>query len=604
MNGSVLTLGDDVHELRKRLIQRLSIQYPLGQVAHQIGDGVQRILVMDTQIGALRQELSLKLVGVLTGSTLRGVVRIAEVRPFVRGFSQFFVTGHLLVLVSGERLAHGGIRPVELGGEGRQGHLYRDISHLAQPYQPGAALNKDTHSVYIACVFDQVSLPMPQHQLIFHLGRAHMDAYYPGDLALPVLSRRAGPAGAAPLAQRDDQLHFELALRVGVDDLMGNVPAWVIGMHTPQCTGNLLRRPRPRQKVVGKAPQRAIGMRLCKWARRPVPSFTRSLRGPEGVVAATAAPEYMADLAVVASEQSCHRALAESLLVQRSREAFFWLQVRVLSGHPCNLSGAQVLHFGVEAANIKESEMIFFSVLFNPDLNALRNIKLALENGFRVVVYINKVNNEFLDEIKNTDCVILGGNTNVGLGIAFYEFEEYLSIVGEDYYIYFDQDTVVNQQAWEFISNKYREYFSSKDVGMVFFGNNLKEYSNLVVSSGCLFSMNVINRIGRHAKDYFVEGVDYEFCLRLRSNGLNIKNVYLSSIDHNSLQDNFPLKIFGRQIFLRKYGSRLKDFNTSHKKLIVASITRADFYMAIIFLKSLVLFNVKEYVSRLFLRKD
>ena len=51
MNGSVLTLGDGLHELRKRLIGRSPIQCLPGPVVQQIGDGVQRILLMDTQIG-------------------------------------------------------------------------------------------------------------------------------------------------------------------------------------------------------------------------------------------------------------------------------------------------------------------------------------------------------------------------------------------------------------------------------------------------------------------------------------------------------------------------------------------------------------------------
>jgi len=123
-------------------------------------------------------------------------------------------------------------------------------------------------------------------------------------------------------------------------------------MHTPQCAGNLLRRPTPQQQIAYNAPQRALGMQLCKWPRRLASRFARSLRRHEGIaVAAAVTLEFAADGAGAAPEQPRHRALTEALLVQRrQRQAIFWLQVRVSGGHLCNLPGVQALHFGVETA--------------------------------------------------------------------------------------------------------------------------------------------------------------------------------------------------------------------------------------------------------------
>jgi len=202
MNGSVLTLGDGLHELRKRLIGRSPIQCLPGPVVQQIGDGVQRILLMDTQIGALGQELPQQPVGVLAACTLPGAVRVAEVHTHVRGLCQLPVTGHLLALVIGERLAHGSAHLVELGGEGRKSRFGCGIRHLAQQHQPGAALDKNSHCGLVACALDQIPLPMPRHQSVMNLGRSHMDADHLGNLSSPVLARRAGSAAAAPLAQQ------------------------------------------------------------------------------------------------------------------------------------------------------------------------------------------------------------------------------------------------------------------------------------------------------------------------------------------------------------------------------------------------------------------
>src|SRR5690606_12510277 len=116
--------------------------------------------------------------------------------------------------------------------------------------------------------------------------------------------------------------------------------------------------------------------------------------------------------------------------------------------------------------------------LFNPDANAIKNIILAGGLGFKSIVFINKVESEFLDKLKKLDVVILGNNSNVRLGVAFYELEMYLEEIGEEYFIYFDQDTVTTEETWGFISRTYFDIFSRKNTGMIFYGCNRVETSD------------------------------------------------------------------------------------------------------------------------------
>ncbi|MFC3852758.1 hypothetical protein ACFOSD_07925 [Salinispirillum marinum] len=247
--------------------------------------------------------------------------------------------------------------------------------------------------------------------------------------------------------------------------------------------------------------------------------------------------------------------------------------------------------------------MIFFSVLYNPDENAIKNIILANNAGLKSVVYLNQVNDQYLNRLPDLDVVMLGDNKNVGLGLAFYELEEYLAKTGDEHYVYFDQDTITTEETWELILRTYTEVNARENAGLIFYGKNVSERSDLVVSSGCLFSMAVIRKIGRHDKDYFVEGVDYEFCLRLKINGLFIYNIFTNSIDHFALQDGKSLKFAGFQMPIRVYGfSRTKDFNISHFKLLRDSLKNKQYYMFYRFLKSSVIFNVREYFSRFITR--
>jgi rhamnosyltransferase len=247
--------------------------------------------------------------------------------------------------------------------------------------------------------------------------------------------------------------------------------------------------------------------------------------------------------------------------------------------------------------------MIFFSVLYNPDQNALDNIVLAIENGFKPVVYLNNVDECVYQRLCAYNLVILGLNQNVGLGVAFNEFENYLEKSGELFYVYFDQDTKTTDAVWKSVFEKTVIFTTHKKVGMLFFGNKKETFSDIVVSSGCVFSTEVIRRLGKHCPSYFVEGVDYDYCLRLKIAALKVYNIYCLDIDHKSLQDGGNIKILGVQLSYRVYGStRMRDFNSSHFKLIWKSFVAGQIRLLLFFIKSLILFNINEYKSRLFRR--
>jgi len=254
--------------------------------------------------------------------------------------------------------------------------------------------------------------------------------------------------------------------------------------------------------------------------------------------------------------------------------------------------------------NDEHSEtVVFFSILFDPEQNALENIQNANRFGYKSVVYINRASSQFIADLNSLDVIVLGRNKNFGIGVAFSELEDYLKEYGIEYFLYFDQDTAVADHAWKYIQYSYKEFFSSPEIGLVFYGSNKSSYSKLVVSSGCLFSMGVIRKLGNHDSTFFVEGVDYEFCLRLKNSNYKIRNVYLESIDHLTLQNGNSLTKFGFEVNIRIYGNkRLKDFNISHIKLIGSSFALGQYEMALLFVRSMVAFNVSEFVSRVLTR--
>lgn len=249
-----------------------------------------------------------------------------------------------------------------------------------------------------------------------------------------------------------------------------------------------------------------------------------------------------------------------------------------------------------------DPQIAFFSVLYNPSANAVANIRRSIESGFTPYVYINRADDGILRELRSLPVFTLGTNENVGLGPAFHHFEKLAIDRHIPYFIYFDQDTVVEESAWARIGKTFLQEFDNPGIGLLYYTANRKLPSSpkVAISSGCLFSLDVIRRTGEHDPTYFVEGVDYEFCLRLREEGLRIQTVFIDGIDHLSLQDGITRNIAGIDFKLRYYGlERLRDFNKSHGKLILRSIRARDYTMAKFFIESAVKFNIKNIFSKI-----
>ena len=247
--------------------------------------------------------------------------------------------------------------------------------------------------------------------------------------------------------------------------------------------------------------------------------------------------------------------------------------------------------------------LLFFSVLYEPCENALTNIKIAKSLGLKSVVYINSVEPHYLKTLKKLGVLILGENKNVGLGVAFAEFEEYFITTDQEYFIYFDQDTIVSKHAWKNILSTHSEAFSDTDVGLIFYGSCTQKYPGFVINSGSLFSKRILNSCGLHAKNLFVEGIDYEYCIRIRKKSLKIMSISCAGIDHVSLQDSFIRSVLGYQFECRTYGlKRLFEFNKVHIRLLKIALfygPRPDF---LFLFKSFLYFNLKEALSQILLR--
>lgn len=205
-------------------------------------------------------------------------------------------------------------------------------------------------------------------------------------------------------------------------------------------------------------------------------------------------------------------------------------------------------------------------VIYRPNEEQYNRIKSVFRYGFEVYVFDNSpdysVEKNFgFDNLRYFTC---GKNVGLGRGIA--------TICAQAYYdynsalVFFDQDTVFNNETLHFIDNFYKEnlgmavsysavLFNSKsNLASV---NDNKKYLktvSLAINSGSLFVLKNLKEMNWHNDKYFVDCVDYEFCLNSLIHGFEILEFSATpGFDHTSEQDDSEYAVFGSTYLLRAY---------------------------------------------------
>lgn len=197
-------------------------------------------------------------------------------------------------------------------------------------------------------------------------------------------------------------------------------------------------------------------------------------------------------------------------------------------------------------------------------------------------------------------------NTNIGLGPAMHQllFEAWHS--GIKSILYFDQDTVFTPQSLLFI-NGWSSTLTNPSLAAIHFqSSKLISTGELVqaklfFNTACLFDLEKLRQIGWHDSSFFVEGVDYKFCLDAATAGFFLGIVGgAPGIDHERLQPNQRLSLFGKERLVRLYPAwRMRGFSWAMVRLTALSLKRKRLDYAYIFSRNLATFWVTQLLYRL-----
>lgn len=179
-------------------------------------------------------------------------------------------------------------------------------------------------------------------------------------------------------------------------------------------------------------------------------------------------------------------------------------------------------------------------VTYHPDNGFPHRLERIIQQVDRVVIVDNHSSDFCLEMLRRTasrfgsDLII--NTDNLGIAAALNQGVEYAKNCGYKWVLTLDQDTLVLPDLVENLILTYNGCPFWEVVGVV--GVNVQEKLTgkttfdlntvgtrrwletiNVITSGSLLSVKVFEKVGPFREEFFIDLVDFEFCLRLRANG-------------------------------------------------------------------------------------
>lgn len=191
---------------------------------------------------------------------------------------------------------------------------------------------------------------------------------------------------------------------------------------------------------------------------------------------------------------------------------------------------------------MKSDDIIAIVVAYNIKMNILlENIISYINFVDKVLVVDNSDRVTGLNNIRKEDKIeYISLNGNYGIAKALNIGLEYAINNKYKYALTMDQDS-------KFSNNLIDEYSKNQKVDVAIYSpfyrierklkkqssNKNTQYLYWTMTSGNLLNLEYVKKIGMFREDFFIDAVDYEYCLRARKNGYKILQCNKAVLIHN-----------------------------------------------------------------------
>ncbi|MGK5091843.1 glycosyltransferase family 2 protein [Deltaproteobacteria bacterium TL4] len=199
------------------------------------------------------------------------------------------------------------------------------------------------------------------------------------------------------------------------------------------------------------------------------------------------------------------------------------------------------------------SKLCAIVVSYHPDASLIENINALLAEVEEVIIVDNGSGGEAKTRISQLEqgrsLTVIQNESNLGIATALNQGVRYALSKNYDWIATFDQDSLITPGFFQKMRLAYQTcpfqqqvalitpiYF---DPGTQAFTKSRKctgttPYAEIIanMTSGTLIKKEIFQTVGFFKEDYFVDYVDYEFCLRVRKHGFRILQACGAVLNH------------------------------------------------------------------------
>lgn len=142
----------------------------------------------------------------------------------------------------------------------------------------------------------------------------------------------------------------------------------------------------------------------------------------------------------------------------------------------------------------------------------------------------------------NAGVAVIRNSSNLGVAAALNQGVQWAQAKGYAWVLLFDQDTISWPTTVEKLIKAYQEFPDKQRLAILGCNRFLKSPApgaswwaagKTVITSGTLLSLDAARTIGPFRNEFFIDCVDFEFCLRARSKGFEILEILEPIMTHS-----------------------------------------------------------------------
>jgi rhamnosyltransferase len=211
-------------------------------------------------------------------------------------------------------------------------------------------------------------------------------------------------------------------------------------------------------------------------------------------------------------------------------------------------------------------------VTYFPTQDEIENIVASSHQVDKLIVVDNGSNND------DTLLALIKRSTNITVrllrenkGIAFANNIGFSEILKEEtpyeWLLTLDQDSIIPENYIKTLITCYEKNKNYTRIGVlspnIYQKDIDSEYSNpiLIFSSGRLIHKDTIKNIGLEREDFFIDGVDFEYCLRMKKKNIAILQVNTLTLGHK-LGEKKHITLLGKRLEYTEYSPIRRYYST------------------------------------------